>query len=176
VKSHWKGRIYEGFAPTGDVIYGPGEEVSDPTVSSPCELHAEWRPARWLETQPMQSAEECPYCQRARLERRRSHPTAYEPEVHPNPRTSTFGFGQDTERVQKALDAHAGREANRPGHVVPGSPEESRALEIIQNRRDEDRDADRRRSGRVVIERIEGGDVVRYVVPHHGRGLIRRGP
>jgi hypothetical protein len=125
--------------------------------------------------QPRQSVETCPHCA-AELAQKRRHTGSSVEEV-PNPRTARdgFGHGHDSERVAKALENYEAKQASRPGHVVPGSPEERRALDLIQDRRDEERDANRRRSGRVVIERIEGGDVVQYLVPRHGRGLIRRG-
>jgi hypothetical protein len=159
------------------VRLGEGQEVAEPTASAPCERHSDWRPARGIDTQPRQASEACPHCQREMLKRRQPDPTVADPIVLENARSrSPFDFGRDSERVAQAIEKYDERQRTRPGHVVPGSVEERRALDLIQDRRDEERDANRRRSGRVVIERIEGGDVIQYLAPSHGRGLIRRGP
>jgi hypothetical protein len=159
VRSHFLGKISEAL-PGRDVIFGNGREVAEPTASAPCERHPDWRPARWLETQPRQASEECPHCQREILKRRSPDPTVADPIVLENARSrSPFDFGRDSERVAKAIEKYDERQRTRPGYAVPGSPEEARALEIIADRRAEERDADRRKSGRgvYVFSRIEGG-------------------
>jgi hypothetical protein len=143
----------------------------------PCEIHNhEHTPGVGADGKPRKPSGLCSECA-AELAQKRRHTGSSVEEV-PNPRTARdgFGHGQDSERIAKALENYEARQASRPVHVVPGSPEESRALDLIQDRRDEERDADRRKSGRVVIERLEGGDVVQYLAPRHGRGPIRRAP
>jgi hypothetical protein len=160
MRQHLRGKIEEGFA-SGDV----GEEISEPTAAAPCSKHQSWRPARWLETQPRQASEECPHCQREMLKRRQPEPTASEPIVLENPRSrSPFDFGRDSERVAKAVGAYNERQA-QSGRILPGSPEESRALEIIAAHREEERDSERRKFGRggvFLFSRIENGDLVEY--------------
>jgi hypothetical protein len=167
MRMHLHGKITEVMSRArGDVDFGPGREVETDRERPSCEIHnPDFRPGTGADGKPRKPSGLCSECAADALKRRRSHPTAYEPEILPDPRTLTFGFGQDTERVQRALDAHAEREANRPGHVVPGSVEERRALDLIQDRRDEERDADRRKSGRggvFLFSRIENGDLIDY--------------
>lgn len=79
--------------------------------------------------------------------------------------------------VPRALeDAWARHDSQPQGSVVPGSIAESQALDAINAARATqlERDAKRnRRAGRIVIQRIEGGNVVNYVSPGRGGGLVR---
>jgi hypothetical protein len=86
-------------------------------------------------------------------------------------------FGQDYRRVNAALERYEQREADR-GVVKSGSEEESRALDIIQGLRDEERDRDNTRNGIVRFSHIEDGAWVDYVeVRRRGRKqLVRRAP
>jgi hypothetical protein len=167
-EAEYQRRVRDGGAmrAAGDVQLGEGTLISEPTDEAPCRLHPQWSPDRWLEVQPRRSAEECPYCQRARLQRRQPDPTASEPIILENPRSrSPFDFGQDSERVAKAIEKYDERQRTRPGHAVPGSPEEARALEMIADRRAEERDGERRKSGRggvFLFSRIENGDLIDY--------------
>jgi hypothetical protein len=162
MKSYWLGRISEGFAPND--VFSAGREVETNRERPVCEKHnPDYSVGVGADGKPRKPSGFCLECA-AELAQKRRH-TGAETEVVPSPRTMTFDFGQDTERVQKALNAHTEREANRPGHVVPGSVEETRALEIIADRRAEDRDAERRRSGRggvFLFSRIERGDLISY--------------
>jgi hypothetical protein len=152
---------------------GAGREVETAVERPPCEIHnPDFSPEPGPQGQIRPPVGLCPQCRVEGTKRRRY--TGSDSIEVANPRQSAFGFGNDPERVSKALEAYEERQSARPNYAVPGSIEESRALDLIQDLRDQERDAEKRKSGRVVIERIEAGGVVQYVVSRYGRGLVRR--
>jgi hypothetical protein len=175
VRQHLRGRIEETL-PAGDAT-SPESEVYEPSDDAPCERHPDWRPARWLPSQPRQLAETCPHCAASVAHARRHTGSVVEPAN--NPRSTTEAtFGQDYRRVNAALEAYNERQASRPGHVVSGSEEERRALQIIADRREDERDRARMREGIVRFSHIENGCLVDYVETRRwGRKqLVRVGP
>jgi hypothetical protein len=153
---------------------GGGELVAESDIArSPCDKHnPDFSPEPGPQGQIRPPVGLCPQCHVEATQKRR-HTGSSEIEV-PNPRTSSFEFGNDPERVARALEAFDERQSSRPNYAAPRSIEESRALDLIDDLRDQERDAQKRKSGRVVIERIEGCGVVQYVKPRWGRGLVRR--
>jgi hypothetical protein len=164
-------------ATSGDPVEGEREwtYVYDTDISKPpCEKHnPDFRPGQVESLAPRQPSSFCADCRREQLKRKRH--TGSNVEVVPDSRTSSFGWGQDGERVGRALDGYDQRLEESPSYVAPNSIEEGRALEIINAGREEERRTSRR-GGRVYIERIEGGDLVQYVKSGRGGGLIRVEP
>lgn len=175
MKSYWLGKISEGFA-RDDVVTGPGREIETNRERPSCEIHnPDFSTGVDAEGRPRKPTGLCSVCV-AELAQKRRH-TGSETEVEPDPRRTAV-FGSDAHRVDAALDAYNERQRSRVGYVVPGSPEESRALEIITDRREDDRDSERRRSGRVLFTHIEDGCLVDYVERRLGgrKYLARVGP
>jgi hypothetical protein len=160
---------YRSVTSSGDA----GREVETAVARPPCEIHnPDFSPEPGPQGQIRPPVGLCPQC-RVEATQRRRYTGSTSIEVR-NPRQSAFDYGMDPERVARALEAYDERQSARPNYAVPGSIEESRALDLIADLRDQERDAQKRKSGRVVIERIEGCAIVHYVVPRRGRGLVRR--
>jgi hypothetical protein len=179
MRMHLHGKITEVMSRArGDMVFGPGREVETSLERPSCEIHnPDFRPGTGADGKPRQPSGLCSECAAELAQKRRR--TGSETEVQPDPRILaplSISPSSDHHRMDAAFDAYNQRQAARSNHVLPGSPEETRALDRIEDLRLAERDADRRRMGRVVIERIESGDVIQYVVPRRGRGLIRRDP
>jgi hypothetical protein len=107
--------------------------------------------------------------------------TGAESEEVPDPRSvneARYRFGRDYKRADAALEEYYKRQANRLGHAVPGSPEERKGLDLIDSRREEERDREQRHEGRLVFSHIEQGTLIDYheVIRGGRKFLIRVGP
>jgi hypothetical protein len=128
---------------------------------APCRAHSLWQPQR-RGPQPSNLAHECPYC---KADRERSRATERDSVEIPHPLQT-----RDSWRFDRVWNQGVNSAGPRPGSI-----EERNALDRIDELREKELEAERRKrgAGRVVTQRIEDGRIVAFIAVPGRRGLVR---